>query len=374
MPSPQSPPEDNNVMPDPRNTQRRLRIEVSEGPDPDAVSAPEVNSFGYFLRPPAWLGGSLDEGSVGEPRAVWDRVEHLVIPHGISTWCFRNGLVVFNLASWKPGAPTPAAKRGDPEAIRARLRWRTYLLNTHLACLYTSCKRRDRNSLSPMALAANEVINIQDDGAFGVAGDLAGPGLVRLRWTTADGPPPAGDWRFDRAAGVSTAALRDSYELLSSVLRRPDGGEEVLPLVDLALRSAVAHTNNTFDASLIQSWALIERVLTSIWESYLDDNRQRDVAGQTATFITADRKKLLTGRDVTISVVSEMLSLLELLPHELYERLAEPRRARNGWMHELKPIRVKASAQSLTLAFELLRFAHGIDLDPVPDGMFGQPL
>jgi hypothetical protein len=70
-------------------------------------------------------------------------------------------------------------------------------------------------------------------------------------------------------------------------------------------------------------------------------------------------------------MLSEMLSVLELLPLDLYQRLAPARRARNSWMHALAPVSAQASAHSMELAFDLLRFPHGIDLDPAPDVMFG---
>jgi hypothetical protein len=88
-------------------------------------------------------------------------------------------------------------------------------------------------------------------------------------------------------------------------------------------------------------------------------------------FITAERKKFLTGRDMTISVVSEVLSIVDLLPIELYERLGPARRSRNNWIHALSPVSANESAQSLALAFDLLRFLYCIDLDPTPEVMLG---
>jgi hypothetical protein len=127
--------------------------------------------------------------------------------------------------------------------------------------------------------------------------------------------------------------------------------------------------SQTFDASLIQSWAAIERRLTDVWDRYIAQNRERRVDGKVETFINAKRT-LTGGRDFTISIVSEILSLLDLIPSDLYQRLAPVRRARNDWMHALTPVSGSASAQSLHVAFDLLRAVDGIDLDPVPEIMF----
>ena len=45
------------------DTSYNLSVEVTEGPDPDAAAASAVHSFGYLMRPPVWLGGSLQDGS-----------------------------------------------------------------------------------------------------------------------------------------------------------------------------------------------------------------------------------------------------------------------------------------------------------------------
>jgi hypothetical protein len=73
-------------------------------------------------------------------------------------------------------------------------------------------------------------------------------------------------------------------------------------------------------------------------------------------------------------VVSEILSLLDVLPDEIYRRLKPVRQARNEWMHQLEPVSANASARSLSTTFDLLRHVHRIDLDPLPDVMFARGL
>jgi hypothetical protein len=179
------------------------------------------------------------------------------------------------------------------------------------------------------------------------------------------------DWRLKRGTIVSLDVLNASYARLDSILGH-QSATEILPLTDLALRAAVAHMSKTTDAALIQAWAVVERILTGVWESYLTENRTRgnEIGGR--VFINSDRRDLLTGRDFTISVVSEILSLLGKIPPDLYRRLAPVRQARNRWMHRLAPINAVESAQGLQLAFDLLRHVYGIDLDPVPEIMFAR--
>jgi hypothetical protein len=195
--------------------------------------------------------------------------------------------------------------------------------------------------------------------------------LLRGHWTTLDGPIPSNDWRLLRGTVVAEEAIEQSYEQLNAILSA-ENATDLLPLIDVALRAATAFSSKAFDAALIQSWAAIERMLTSMWESYIADNREREEDGESKLFINSQRRALLTGRDFTASVVSEALSLLDVLPANLYRRLAPIRRARNGWMHELTPVSAADSARSVDLVFALLRHVYGVRLDPTPEIVFAR--
>lgn len=232
-------------------------------------------------------------------------------------------------------------------------------MNAHLACLYTARKRIDNMSGAPMAVGPPDLIRVQDDGGMSLSGN---PHLGELLRAGQEGR--AGDWRLARSELVSKEAMEESLSLLGAMLT--NAGSEALPLAALALRAAAAHHDHNFDSSLIQSWALAEKLLTTIWERYLDESRDRDFGEEDGPFISAKRRETLTGRDFTISVVCEVLSLLDRLPFGLYRRQGAVRRARNKWMHQLEPVEVAESAQSLFLALDLLRLVWGIDLDPLP--------
>jgi hypothetical protein len=329
--------------------------DTAEGTEGSGVDG--VESFGYYLLPPVWLGESLT-GPSAESRGAWDQIERTELPERITAFCFRIGLFAFNLARWPPGAPAPR----DPATAQERVRWRSALMNTHLACLYTASKRRGA-SLMPMLVTPNDIVHVHNNGVVSASGMLAITGLLR----TPSVAEPS-DWRLSRSTVISTNVIRESYNVLASILDTAPG-HEILPLIDLALRAAVAHMGKTFDAALIQAWGVVERILTDKWDRYLGDNRTREALGE-EVFINAERKEFLSGRDFTISIVIEALSLLDVIPFEMYRRLGPVRKARNRWMHELRPITVNDSFQALQLAFDLLRFAYGIDLDPVPDVMF----
>lgn len=330
---------------------------------------PDVIGFAYVLMPPVWLGGSLAEADLAAPRGTWDEIARAELTSGITAWCFRNGLFAFDLTEWPLGAPGWA----DAETVRERDRWRTHLVNTHLACLYTASKRRGP-TLHPMLVNPDDLIHLHSPDTFSAGGMVATTQVLRANWTTNSGPPPKDDWRLLRGTTVDLDAITQSYDQLDEILSTGNA-DQLLPVVDVALRGSVAHYAKAWDAALIQSWAAIERLLTGIWETYIAENRERVRDGERKVFINADRKdQLLKGRDYTISVVSEILSLLDVLPDEIYRRLKPIRQARNGWMHQLEPVSASASAQSLSILFDLLRHLHRIDLDPLPDVMFARGL
>ena len=321
-----------------------------------------VTSFGYFLYPPTWLGASPLEGTPEDPRSVWDPiVTGVSLPEGIKATCIRNGLFRFDLADWALGAPIPREESPEPGVRVERIRWRTVLMNAHLACLYTAQKRIDGRGRAPMVVTPRKLMNVQDDGGTSVIDAPELGELLRLQWTSTSPRPAPTDWRLARTDVISIEAIQHSFELLRPMITA-DG--ELLGLAALALKSAAAHDSQDFDAGLIQSWALVERLVTTLWERYLEENRDRELDGVAQRFISARRRKFLTDPGPPVAVVSEILSLLDLLPFEFYTRLEPIRKARNRWTHSLRPAGAKHSAASLEMAFDLLRHVHGVDLDP----------
>ena len=326
-----------------------------------------VTSFGYFLYPPTWLGASPLEGTPEDPRSTWDPVVTAVsLPESIEVTCIRNGLFRFDLAGWALGAPIPRGKPPEPGVRVERIRWRTVLMNAHLACLYTAQKRIDDRRRAPMVVTPRKLMNFQEDGGTSVIDAPELGELLRLQWTSLSPRPAPTDWRFARLDTVSVETIQHSFELLRPMITA-DG--QLLSLVALALKSAAAHDAQDFDAGLIQSWALVERLLTTLWRRYVEENQDRELDGVSRRFIGARRKKFLTDPGPPVAVVSEFLSILELLPFDFYNRLEPIRKARNRWTHSLKPAGAEHSAASLSMALDLLGHVHGVHLELASDTM-----
>jgi hypothetical protein len=322
------------------------------------------STFGYYLYPPAWLGESPTEGGADRVWTTWDPITSADVSNGIAARCFRNGLVTFDLTGWTLGAPGPPDEQVAPEELLNRTRWRSLLMNSHLACLYTAWKRIDGLTGPVRAISPREVIHVQENGGMTVQAPELGE-LLRVKWTSLSPLPDPPDWRLGRGRVFSLAAVDESFRLLSDVV----ASNELLQLVDNALRGVAGHTAHEFDSSLIQTWAVVEQLLTTLWERYVEESREREVAGEVRAIISSDRRKALTGRQFTVFIVSEVLALVGKLPVDLYDRIAICRKARNGWIHSLSPVTAGDAAVSMSLAFDLLRHVHHLDLDPAPDLM-----
>ena len=91
------------------------------------------------------------------------------------------------------------------------------------------------------------------------------------------------------------------------------------------------------------SWAIVEALIHKRWTSH--------IAG--APGMNSDRRQKLTGRDYTASVKIEMLALAGRLTSEEYANAEVVRKARNKWMHELRPVTSSTANYAAGLAARL---------------------
>lgn len=102
--------------------------------------------------------------------------------------------------------------------------------------------------------------------------------------------------------------------------------------------------------------------------SGLEENREREEHGKAVRFINAERKKRLTGPDMTASMIAEFLSMLGRLPPGIYRQLTKVRVARNRWLHRIEPTTHEVAREALGLA-ELM-FGHVEDIEMfMPKGL-----
>lgn len=89
-----------------------------------------------------------------------------------------------------------------------------------------------------------------------------------------------------------------------------------------------------YETSLILAWFITEGSMAYLWERHLDGLNCEYENGQKK--INRERHDLLVGRDFTISTISNLLELWDVLPNSLFKDVDAVRGFRNKIVHKLK--------------------------------------
>jgi hypothetical protein len=86
-----------------------------------------------------------------------------------------------------------------------------------------------------------------------------------------------------------------------------------------------------YETSIVLSWFITEAALSQLWKKHIDSLNTEFLNGKKR--INRDRKDFLTGRDFTISLISNLLELWGALPHAQFQDIDEVRGFRNKIVH-----------------------------------------
>jgi hypothetical protein len=242
-------------------------------------------------------------------------------------------MVVFALGD---RAPSPYEQEVPSDRLIGWQESAARLANAHLACLVAAI---GGPMLSPSSVATFwSMMHVDfDTGNFLAASDPTSGG-TRIALYQARMGVGLDDWRFYRSAPlVTTEQLVRSFELLDAVLQRP-ATDMALLRAELLFRAVSALMHQDTAGGLTSAWGAMEGLLGDLLTRYLDENENRDVGqrggGQPPKFINSDRRKFLGGSEMTARHTVEVLSLLDVLPFELYRASTQCARARNAWLHK----------------------------------------
>ena len=323
------------------------------------------NTVGYYLVPPVWIGTQPQDSwnpSPDEIRSLNDEVYRAVLSSGISVKVTRGGLFAFDFSNWPPGRTFPENEEHDFDELAELVLRRTTLCNAHIACFHQSLSRRQNFCHDKMIVSPSDLIFLQslDKGSIGFGGNMLLAFLASSTYPSTYPESMKGSRIYGRNLLVQVETIDESFQLLETILSHADS--QILALTELYLRSCKAYEDHNYSLSLITAWAITEQMLQIVWERHVEENREKSTEGSPYIFINADRKKKLTeSRDFTASVVSEILSLVELLPFSLYQDLCTARQARNDWIHKLKPVDRATAEASIRVAEKMLSLAEDID-------------
>lgn len=86
-----------------------------------------------------------------------------------------------------------------------------------------------------------------------------------------------------------------------------------------------------YETSIVLAWFITERGISRIWEKHIESLNADFPDGKKR--INRERRDFLTGRDLTISIVSNLLELWGLLPNSIFQNIDATRGLRNKIVH-----------------------------------------
>jgi hypothetical protein len=312
---------------------------------------------GYWLGPPVWFGSRQRE-----PLAIPGLPEQTSVAcrrqlrHGGEAVGLLGGIVLLDFDGLEPDDPTTAELAAAPfpdsprtAAASVVAPRRVELLNAHQLCLLGAIGVRESDedlwSPDPRPVSVPTLWAGWSAERIGTSTDEFAACLAFLQNTT-----PVLRTAFTFPAEV----LDRSFTTFEQVLRVPVATRACHCL----LHAADQYRRWQFDQGLVLAWAAVEALLTHLWIRHAEAAAQ--AAGRP---LSADRRRKLTGREFTSSVVSEHLALAGVIDHALYDQIARVRAARNRWAHGLDPVTEPPAASAFFAGHTLVELVTGCRLN-----------
>lgn len=317
------------------------------------VTPPDSNCAGLYHWPPIWLGSG--EEMIKSAFAIDPNTEVLAYTMGcgIEARASLKGVFVFDFSNWPHGALISIQEWEKP--VIARMRF----MNLFLACFYSLLFQRAKKIMEKMFIDYSSY-------AFARKLDLD-PTRLGCDWRQAaliqeneKNHQVVSPWH----PIVTPELISDAIKTADSAL--VNGAKDAAILGELLLHAFASHDNGKYEASHISAWTIVERCLNELWRSHLDEAERKhpmSAGDEDKKFINSKRLQKLTGRDFTASIISEMLSLSDVLPYEQFRIMDEVRQIRNGWLHKLNSIGREESGKAINLARFMLKHSQVLEVD-----------
>ncbi|MFF3582679.1 hypothetical protein [Streptomyces mirabilis] len=273
--------------------------------------------------------------------ASWD------LSCGVRVSALRGALFAFDFTNYPEGG-SPASSDGDDyfddliRGTQARVR----LINAFSLCLHSSRISEENLETDGFRIDHFDLLHLTNEEPPSVSGQAiaAIPVIPGLGFTV----------DFRRGGAVPASTIQYACDLLDFVISHDvSKAFDLVVLMNDALASFKAHD---FSASLITAWTVCETLIEHRWKGYVAKQCESGAP------LTSDRKKLLFGRDYTISIITQILELAHALEPDMLALLDRVRKRRNAWMHSIKAPTYLEAADSLNAAAILLSQALGRDI------------
>ena len=330
----------------------------------------------YFYMPPLWLGKQPTDDELSYPTNELIKVvasKHLSV--GIKIDACRDGIFVFDFTAWPDGCPVTipshtieGGKRPPEEVMKAREKNAEHryncmaVMNAHLACMSTAITKIEGNALPIKQIITPSSYFTTDyrNGHRSLVGinDDAEPILA---YVSANYHLDKDILKKRRRTTIKLDAVEHAFDLLSKIFASniPD----MLLMTTLIYYSAINYSRHDFSTALTISWTVCEKLLRILWDGYIEDmSHLVDEKGTRIRVINKDRRKALTGANLTAYVMSEMLALAGRIKNDTYIKLSNARKNRNDWLHSLTRISGTMAAECIRTAELFLEEVSAVEL------------
>ncbi|SHK56253.1 hypothetical protein [Actinacidiphila paucisporea] len=292
----------------------------------------------FFFPERYWL---LEEPAIEvrafAPDEFFNEIKSWELSSGLEISVRGGGVLVFEFA--KISSALLAVDEGPrhfPSLLLAT-QTRVTTINAFALCLHSARAEKENMGSEGFRVDHRDLFQLGEDMRAGIGG----MGLMAVPMV-----PGAGYMRsFTKLGCLPESTFGHACETLDHITSSPFGKAlELTALINDALASL---KNHDFSSSLITAWTVCETLLQQNWVEYM-------TAQGSPSGLSSARKQKLTGRDFTASVVSEILALADLIDAETLSRMDKVRKARNAWMHSVKPPPYEDAIAALELATAML--------------------
>lgn len=144
------------------------------------------------------------------------------------------------------------------------------------------------------------------------------------------GMPIEYDSKITMRQVVPLDVIQFASDQFASVINIPDSEKDLASFA----KSLSEYKVGNYETSLILAWFITEGSIARLWEHHLDGLNCEYGNGHKR--INRERHDLLVGRDFTISMISNLLELWDVLPNDLFKDIDAVRGFRNKVVHKLK--------------------------------------
>ena len=310
--------------------------------EPDRVG-PVVE--GYFHLPPVWVGEAPlpEQVRVLNPSVHHAAAYRATLRCGIDVRVNRDGLFLFDFTRWlvappviipgfvKPKAPY-YAPRGHQEAedsAEAAAIIRAQVMNAHQVCLVTARWQLTHSggSFGYPVTAWNTHKALTLDTPPSYWDDVESHHA--LAQNLVNNKDQVVRERLPSRSIVPLNIVQRSFAILDDILET--GDLTTLRLIEGGFIAMNRRREKRFGEAITLGWTVCEQLISLAWRRMLDG-----VRNTASDRMSKERRKKLTGRDYTASVMTELLEIHGDIDQEVFRMLDVARKARNAWAHEMR--------------------------------------